>query len=149
MRTTMNPTVTGISPSKGSLIGNIMVTITGSGFTGATAVNFGTAGATNIEVVSDTEITVTNPNTGTPGPVHVTVMVNSNSSLNTSADLFDYKIPEVTGLNPSASSLAGNETITISGKYFTGAAGVNFGQAGATNVVVLSDTKITVTNPKM
>lgn len=147
MTATVNPTVTGISPASGSLTGNIMVTITGSGFTGATAVNFGAAGASNLNVVSDTEITVTNPNVAGPGAVSVTVLVNSETSPQASAGMFDYKLPEVTGLRPSAGSLAGNETITILGKYFTGAAAVNFGGAGASNIVVLSDTEITVTNP--
>ena len=47
------------------------MTITGTGFTGATAVDFGTTAATNLTVVSDTQITATSP-AGT-GTVDVTV----------------------------------------------------------------------------
>ena len=47
------------------------MTITGSGFTGATAVNFGTTPATNLTIVSSTLITVDSP-AGT-GAVNVTV----------------------------------------------------------------------------
>lgn len=145
MSTTTTPTVTGMSPSKGSLMGNNMITITGSGFLNTLPlVNFGLAGGTNVKVVSDTVITVTNPNTSTAGPVAVTVLFNAVSF---PVGNFTYMLPEVTGLNPSASSLAGGETITISGNYFTGAAAVNFGLAGASSIVVVSDTEITVTNP--
>ena len=47
------------------------VTITGTGFTGATAVDFGTTAATSVTVVSDTSITADSP-AGT-GTVDVTV----------------------------------------------------------------------------
>ena len=48
------PTVTGISPTAGPLAGGTSVTITGTGFTGATAVDFGTIAATSFTVNSDT-----------------------------------------------------------------------------------------------
>ena len=147
MTNSITPTITGISPAEGSLMGNIRITITGSGFTGTTAVNFGKAGATDIEVISDSMIRVTNPNTATSGPVDVEVIVNDKKSVKTPADEFNYKIPEVSGLNPSAGSLAGNEKITIYGQYLTGAQAVNFGKAGASDIIVVSDNEITVTNP--
>ena len=46
------PTVTGISPTSGPSAGGTSVTITGTGFTGATAVDFGTTAATNFDVDS-------------------------------------------------------------------------------------------------
>ncbi len=55
------PTVTGVSPSSGPTAGGTGVTITGTGFTGATAVDFGANAATSYTVVSDTEITATSP----------------------------------------------------------------------------------------
>ena len=48
------PTVTGLSPTSGPAAGGTLVTITGTGFTGATAVDFGTTPATSFTVVSDT-----------------------------------------------------------------------------------------------
>lgn len=145
--TTANPAITGISPNAGSLAGGTQVTINGTGFTGATAVNFGQAGATNINVQSDSVITVTSPNTGTAGTVDVTVFVNSESSAHSTTDQFTYSLPTITALSPSAGSLAGGATITITGQYFTGAEAVNFGLAGASDITVLSDTQINVTNP--
>ena len=55
------PAVTGVSPGGGLAAGGAQVTITGGGFTGATAVHFGTAAATSFTVVSDSEITATAP----------------------------------------------------------------------------------------
>ena len=46
------PAVTGLSPTSGPAAGGTLVTITGTGFTGATAVDFGTTAATDVTVVS-------------------------------------------------------------------------------------------------
>ena len=51
------PTVTGLSPTSGPAAGGTSVTITGTGFTGATAVKFGATAATSFTVVNATQIT--------------------------------------------------------------------------------------------
>ena len=66
------PTVTGISPTTGAAGGGDTVTVTGTGFTGATAVNFGSIAATNLNVVSETQLTVTSPAPSASGAVDVT-----------------------------------------------------------------------------
>jgi hypothetical protein len=55
------PAVTGVSPGSGSHLGGTAVTITGTGFTGATAVDFGVTAATSVVVVSPEEITCVSP----------------------------------------------------------------------------------------
>jgi hypothetical protein len=50
------PAVTAVSPNSGYLSGGLAVTITGSGFTGATAVAFGSTPAASFQVLSDTSI---------------------------------------------------------------------------------------------
>ncbi len=55
------PTVTAVSPNTGPTAGGTGVTITGTGFTGATAVDFGANAATGVTVNSDTSITATSP----------------------------------------------------------------------------------------
>ena len=55
------PTITAISPSSGPLAGGDTVTITGTGFTTATAVKFGATSATGYIVDSDTKINATSP----------------------------------------------------------------------------------------
>ena len=55
------PTVTGVSPNTGSGVGGTSVTITGTNFSGASAVQFGTVAATAYTVDSATQITATAP----------------------------------------------------------------------------------------
>jgi hypothetical protein len=66
------PVVSGVSPSVGPLAGGTSVTISGSGFTGATAVDFGGVPAASFSVVSDSEVTAVSP-AQSAGPVDVTV----------------------------------------------------------------------------
>ena len=87
--------VTNISPKEGSLAGGELITITGTGFPSTTpAINFGVAGASNINVISSTEITCTNPNTAKAGTVPISLVY---STQTIPAGNFDYKLPEVTG----------------------------------------------------
>ena len=108
------PAVTGLSPSSGPAAGGTLVTITGTGFTGATAVDFGTTAATNFTVVSSTEITADSP-AGT-GVVDVTVTTPGGKSATSAADQFTYiAAPAVTGLSPTSGPAAGGTLVTITG----------------------------------
>ena len=84
------PTVTGLSPSSGSSAGGDTVTVTGTGFTGATAVNFGSDAASGLTVVSDTQLTVTSPAASASGAVDVTVTTPAGTSATSSADQFTW-----------------------------------------------------------
>ncbi len=83
------PTVTGISPASGPDTGGTAVTISGTGFTGATSVSFGGASA-KYAIVSDTEIMATSPASATDGPVDVTVTTPAGTSAPVQADQFSY-----------------------------------------------------------
>jgi hypothetical protein len=85
------PTVTSVSPSFGLPAGGTAVTITGTNFTGATAVNFGTIAATGFTINSATQITATSP-TGT-GTVDVTVITAGGTSATSAADQYLYAAP--------------------------------------------------------
>ena len=84
------PTVTSISPAAGGTPGGTSVTITGWGFTGALAVDFGSTPAASFTVVSDTSITAVSP----AGTIGTTVDITVTNSLGTSAtgtfDKFTY-----------------------------------------------------------
>ena len=109
------------------------------GFTGATAVDFGTTAATNVTVVSNTAITADSP-AGT-GVVDVTVTTPGGKSATSAADQFTYiAAPAVTGLSPTSGPAAGGTLVTITGTSFTGATAVDFGTTAATNVTVVSNT---------
>jgi hypothetical protein len=80
--------VSAISPVSGPTAGATTVTLTGSGFTGAAAVDFGSTSAVSMTVNSDTQITATSP-AGT-GTVHVIVITPGGRSASSSADKFTY-----------------------------------------------------------
>lgn len=84
------PTVTGVNPNGGSISGGLQgVTVTGTGFTSATGVSFGTAPASALDIQSDTQITVTSP--AGNGTVDVTVITPAGTSATSPADQFTYQ----------------------------------------------------------
>ena len=139
------PTVTSVSPSTGPIAGGTAVTITGTNFaTGATVTIGGTA-ATNVVVVSGTQITATTP-AGSAGAATVTVTVNGQSGSLTNG--FTYVVPPtVSSVSPNTGTTAGGTAVTITGTNFATGATVTFGGTAATNVVVVSATQITATTP--
>ncbi len=94
------PGVTAISPDSGPASGATTVNISGAGFTGATAVDFGLNPATTFTVNSDTSITATAP-AGTVGPVDVTVATPGGTTTTGPADVFTY-YPDVSATYSSA-----------------------------------------------
>jgi CSLREA domain-containing protein len=85
------PTVTAISPNIGPATGGTVVIITGTNFTGATAVDFGSISAADKAVLSNSTITAISP----PGigVVDVTVTTLGGTSATTPADQFTYTVP--------------------------------------------------------
>jgi hypothetical protein len=84
------PTVTSVTPASSPLAGGGTVTIDGTSLSGATAVDFGSVAATNVTVVSSTEVTATVPAATTPGLVGVTVVTPGGTTPATSLDGFVY-----------------------------------------------------------
>ena len=142
------PAVTGVSPDQGPEAGGRTVTVTGTGFEGATAVDFGGIPATSFTVTSPTTITATVPSDTTPGPVDVTVTTRIATSPTSAADQYTYlAAPTVTGVSPASGLPAGGTTVTITGTGFDGATAVDFGATPATSFTVTSPTTITATAP--
>jgi subtilase family serine protease len=141
------PGLSSLAPARGPLKGGTNVTIHGTNFIGVTAVHFGTKLATNVKVISATEITVTAP-AGT-GTVHVTVTAAGGTTSATSAAArYQYvPVPGVSSLSPAKGSHKGGTKVTIHGTNFIGVTAVHFGTKLATNVKVISTTEITVTAP--
>jgi hypothetical protein len=140
------PTVSGVSPSGGPTAGGTSVTISGSGFSDATAVYFGGQAAANFTVNSDGSITAVSP-AGSAGPVDVTVVNGSGTSATSSADQFTYvAAPVIMGISPSSGPTAGGTAVSISGSHLTGATAVYFGGTAA-SFTVNSDNSITVVSP--
>jgi IPT/TIG domain len=141
------PQVTGIIPSQGPAAGGTAVKIHGSGFTGATAVRFGTLAATGMTVDSDTQISAVTPAGG--GQVDVVVVTPSGATAVNPASHFSYlgAAVSITGLNPSQGSETGGTSIVITGIGFSGATQVLFGGFAASGFTLNSDTQITAVSP--
>ena len=140
------PPVTGVTPSTGSTLGGTAVTINGNGFLAGATVMFGSSPATNVVVVSSTQITATTP-AGALGPVTVTV-TNPGAPTGSLANAFTYVIvPTVTAVAPNNGPIAGGTTVTITGTNFAAGASVTFGGTAATSVSVLNATTLTAVTP--
>lgn len=74
------PVVSSVTPSSGPTAGGTSVVIGGSGFTGATAVMFGSVAATSFSVSSASAINATSP-AEAAGTVNVTVTTPAGTSV--------------------------------------------------------------------
>ncbi|WP_277967746.1 autotransporter domain-containing protein [Sphingomonas echinoides] len=95
------PTVTAITPTSGTTAGGTSVVVTGTNLTGASAVQFGGAGATSFIVDSATQITATTA-AASAGVVDVTVTTPGGTSATSGATQFTYVVPPATPTIPSA-----------------------------------------------
>ena len=123
------------------------MTITGSNFTGATAVDFGTGHAgTDATVVSPSEITVNAP-AESAATVDVTVTTPNGTSATSSADQFTYTAaPTVTAVSPSSGPAGGGTSVTVTGSNLANATVVKFGNTAGT-VTADGAGSIMVTSP--
>ncbi|WP_228834827.1 beta strand repeat-containing protein [Nocardia abscessus] len=137
------PALASVNPGSGAETGGDTVTLTGTGFTGTTAVNFGLTPATSFTVVSDTQITVTAP-AGT-GTTAVTVTTAGGTS---GGVLYTYvPAPALASSVPRSGPVTGGGTVTLTGTGFTGTTAVRFGATPAVSFTVVSDTEVTAVVP--
>jgi hypothetical protein len=142
------PAVTKLLPKTGPVAGGTSVTITGSNFTGVTAVNFGAVAASSVTVNSSTSITAVTPPEAV-GAVHVIVTTEFGTSAATSANVFKFA-PSVTAVAPNAGPVAGGTSVTVTGSGFApGTTGTkfNFGTTKATSVSCSSSTECSMLAP--
>ena len=143
----IGPTVSNIKPMNGPAVGGTSVTITGTGFTSAASVSFGSTPASNITFISDMQITAVSP--AGCGTVDATVTTLSGTSAKSKADLFTYipSTPTVAYINPSSGPTTGGTSVMITGSGFMCASSVSFGSTATSDFKVDSDTQITVVSP--
>ena len=141
------PAVKKISPKTGPATGGTSVQITGSNFTGATAVKFGSTSAT-FTVNSATSITATSP-AGTSATVNVTVTTTQGTSALVKGDQFKYGPATVTSVSPSSGPSAGGTSVKITGSGFAlgSATKFEFGKAEASRVECTSSSACTAVSP--
>lgn len=135
------PTITSFTPTSGKT--GDTITITGTVFTGATAVTFtGGASATSYIVKSATQITAVVPAEATTGKIMVTTPGGTATS---AASFTFYPTPSITSFTPTSAGAGG--VVTITGENFTGATAVTFNTVAATSFTVGSATTITAVVP--
>ncbi|MGI5152199.1 IPT/TIG domain-containing protein [Plantactinospora sp. CA-294935] len=146
------PTITSIVPDTGPSTGGTSVTITGTGFTGATGVTFGDNPGTDLVVdPSGTSLTVTTP-PGAPGPVDVTVLIPGADAVAPDGFTYQAVAPIASAIDPDSGPQSGGQTVTITGTGFVpGETTVTFDGVPATDVTVApggtSLTAVTPANP--
>ncbi len=140
------PTLAGLTPNHGPVGGGTVVTITGTNFTGASAVSFGGTAAQSYTVNSPTQITATSP-AHAAGPVDVTVTTAGGASLPQTFTYYDQPViggGGAIGLDPDRGSTDGGTGVTITGTGFLGADDVTF-DGDSRPFTVVDDTTITTT----
>ncbi|MDQ6811343.1 MAG: IPT/TIG domain-containing protein, partial [Actinomycetota bacterium] len=142
------PIVAKLSPKSGPTPGATSVTISGSDFTGATAVKFGEASAVSFKVNSATSITAISP-PGEVGNVDVRVSTPGGTSAAQTGDRFKYT-PVVQAITPNGGPIAGGTSVTVTGSGFAlGSTGTlfKFGKVKAKSVECASSTSCTMITP--
>jgi hypothetical protein len=142
------PSIQKVSPRTGTTLGGNRVTISGAGFTGASAVSFGSVPATSFTVESDQEILAVSP-AGSAGTVDVTVTAATGTSPADPADVYGYslKVPVVTSVAPDVGPASGGTTVTITGKRFQHVTAVDFGTTPAASYTVTNSKTISAVAP--
>ncbi len=130
------PLVSSFSPTSGTV--GTTVTLTGSGFTGATGVFFNDYG-TPFQVEGDTRITVTVPAGASSGRITVEG-VGGRGSTSTSFTVLSSRAPTLTAFSPTR---GGRGTfVTLSGSGFTGTTAVRFNGVASTDFWMDDDTTL-------
>ena len=148
------PSVTAINPQSGPITGGTQVTISGTGLTGATKVDFKDAAGDDVTVPivagsnTDNQLVVDSPNFGFADTVNITVTTIGGASATSSADQFSYAtMPAVSSISPTSGFRNGGDTVTITGTDLADATAVDFGTVAAASFTVNSDGSITVASP--
>ena len=128
------PTITNFTPTNAA--SGATVTITGTGFTGTTAVSFGGTAASSFNVVNATSIQAV-VGTGTSGDISVLTPAGTA----TKAGFVFVVPPTITQFTPTSAKIG--ETVTILGTNFTNASAVRFGNVNARSFTVQNDNLIT------
>jgi len=139
----MPPEVENVAPNRGPLAGGTEVTITGTNFTGATEVDFGSASASFTVKTGSSLKAIAPPGSG---PENVTVTTPEGTSAISSADEFFYG-PVIRSVFPNSGPVHGNDTVRINGYNLTGATAVKFGATNATSFEVQSPVLIVAKDP--
>jgi hypothetical protein len=131
------PTVTSFNPTSGPV--GQAVDISGTNFTGATAVKFNGTPDPTFQVNSSSDISAHVPNGASTGTISVTTPQGTGTS-QSSFQVTSTSAPVVSSFSPQSGPVGTN--VTINGSGFTGATAVTFGGVQAVNFTVNSDVQM-------
>lgn len=133
------PTLTSFTPTAG--LSGTVVTITGTGFTGTTAVTFGGVNAFSYTVNNATEIVATVDASCVTGSVSVVTpfVTLSKPIYFVSAP----QAPSISNFTPASAQMG--QVVTINGSHFLGSTSVSFGGSNAAAFTIVSDYQILAT----
>lgn len=134
------PLITSFSPASG--IAGTVVTLTGSNFSGASAVKFNGVNAASFSVISASQIQATVPGGASTGPISVTTPQGSGSS---STAFVVITAPQIASFSPLSG--AAGTLVTVTGSGFTGASAVIFNNVAAGSFTVNSDNQLQAVVP--
>jgi hypothetical protein len=138
------PAITELAPNDGPPGGGNVVTITGSGFTGATAVMFGSNEAESFTVDSDSSITAVAP--AGKWIVYVSVIGPEGHSPSSLANRYGYG-PIIWSIDPLIGLAVGGTTVTISGFGLKEVTAVDFGSQPASSFEENGDGSVSAVSP--
>ena len=131
------PTVAAVAPDLGPVGGGTAVTITGTGFVPGAMVMFGrTPAPAAIVNATGTSLEVPAPS-GSVGSADITVTTGAGTSAISTADLFAYGAPVVTGDIAGAGPMAGGNDVIVGGTGFVPGITVHFGVEASPSATVL------------
>lgn len=149
----LGPVILSLDPPHGDEAGGTLVTIHGTGLSGATSVSFGSAAfggslATDLVCVSDTVLTVRSPSGAGRPDVFVTALgvTSLPSVLPSEDDLYFYDGPALESVSPSSGPDTGYTTVTLSGTMLNHVETVFFNEV-AVPFALVSPTSITAVVP--
>jgi IPT/TIG domain len=133
-----------IAPTAGLAAGDSVVNIHGTGFTGATAVNFGTVPAKSFKVMSSSVIEAVAP----PGSGTVMVTVTTPGGTTRGGPLSRYTYISLGSVAPSHGSASGATDVVIKGQNLGQVQTLWFGDRLATNLKVVSNNELEAVTPE-
>lgn len=131
------PTLTAIAPTTGDVAGGTVVRLTGTGFNAGSTVSFGGGAATQVTLVSGTELDAVTP-AHMPGAVDVVVTTDGASATLAGAFTYTRSAPTVTAVAPVSGPTTGGTLLTLTGTGFAPGATITVGGVAATGVVIVA-----------
>ena len=144
------PAVSSVSPASGTVAGGTPITIKGTGFVAGASVKILQPGkgataipASNVVVVSPTEITAVTGGPGQPGTWNLIVTDTGGvSTANNAGDDYTYAAVTVSLVSPASGSVNGATPIRITGTGFVAGATVEIGQGGGVGPTAITASKV-------